>query len=173
MSKAFTKDEAWEEPIIPPRAPVPAGVPNYVTPRGLGFLRAELAALEADRHGLEVEHSDGDEYRRQLAILTVRMSDLSARIASAVVVDPRHQPRDAVRFGAMVTLRTMSGERAGEERRLEIVGVDEADAARGRITFTAPIARAILGRGVGDTAALDTPRGKELLQVVSIDYPAS
>jgi transcription elongation factor GreB len=172
VSKAFTKDEAWEEPIIPPRAPVPAGVPNYVTPRGLGLLRTELAALEADRHGLEAERSDGDEYRRQLAILTARMSDLTARIASAVVVDPRHQPRDAVRFGAMVTLRTMSGEHAPEERRLEIVGVDEADVARGRIAFTAPIARAILGRGVGDTAALDTPRGKELLQVVSIDYPA-
>jgi transcription elongation factor GreB len=46
------------------------------------------------------------------------------------------------------------------------------DEARGRIAFIAPIARAILGRGVGDTAVLDTPRGKELLQVVSIDYPA-
>ena len=100
MSKAFTKDEAWEEPIIPPRAPVPAGVTNYVTPRGLGLLRTELAALEADRHGLEAERSDGDEYRRQLAILAARMSDLTARIASAVVVDPRYQPRDAVRFGA-------------------------------------------------------------------------
>ena len=172
MSKAFTKDEAWEEPIIPPRAPVPAGVPNYVTPRGLGLLRTELAELEADRHGLEAERSDEDEYRRQLAILTVRMSDLTARIASAVVVEARHQSRDAVRFGAMVTLRTMSGEHAGEERQLEIVGVDEADVAHGRIAFTAPMARAILGRGVGDTAALDTPRGKELLQVVSIDYPA-
>ena len=48
------------------------------------------------------------------AILTARMSDLTARIASAVVVDPRHQPRDAVRFGAMVTLRTLSGEHARE-----------------------------------------------------------
>jgi transcription elongation factor GreB len=66
----------------------------------------------------------------------------------------------------------MSGEHADAERRLEIVGVDEADVAHGRIAFTAPMARAILGRGVGDTAALDSPRGKELLQVVSIDYPA-
>jgi transcription elongation factor GreB len=173
VSKAFTKDEAWEEPIIPPRAPVPAGVPNYVTLRGLELLRGELAALEADRRRLEAERSDGDEYRRRLTIVTARMGDLTARIASAVVVDPREQPRDAVRFGALVTLRTMSGGHVGEERRLEIVGVDEADASRGRIAFTAPIARAILGRGVGDTAALDTPRGKELLQVVSIDYPAS
>ena len=75
---------------------------------------------------------------------------------AAALVDPRLQPRDQVRFGASVTLRTVSGERAGEERRLEIVGIDEADAAHGRVAFTAPIARAILGREVGDTAALDT-----------------
>ena len=70
VSKAFTKDEAWEEPIIPSRAPVPAGVPNYVTPRGLRLLRAELAELEAERHRLEADRSDEVEYRRRLAILT-------------------------------------------------------------------------------------------------------
>ena len=75
-----------------------------------------------------------------------------------------------VRFGARVTLRTLSGERAGEEREIEIVGIDEADAAHGRVAFTAPIARAILGRRVGDTATMDTPRMKDLLEVVSIDY---
>jgi transcription elongation factor GreB len=170
VSKAFTKDEAWEDPIIPSRAPVPAGVPNYVTPRGLGLLRAELAELEAERHRLEADRSDEVEYRRRLAILTGRTSELAARIASAALVDPRGQPRDQVRFGASVTLRTVSGERAGVERRLEIVGIDEADAAHGRVAFTAPIARAILGREVGETVALDTPRGRNLLEVVSIDY---
>jgi transcription elongation factor GreB len=54
----------------------------------------------------------------------------------------------------------VGGEHAGEERRLAIVGIDEADVAHGRVAFTAPIARVILGRGVGDTAALDTPRGR-------------
>src|SRR6185369_2252173 len=88
VSKAFTKDEAWEEPIIPPRAPVPAGVPNYVTPRGLRLLRAELAALEVERHHLEADRSDELEYRRRLAILTGRTSELAARIASATLVDP-------------------------------------------------------------------------------------
>ena len=170
MSKAFTKDEAWEEPIIPPRVPVPAGVPNYVTPRGLRLLRAELAELEAERHHLEADRSDEAEYRRRLAIVTGRAGELAERIACAALVDPRLQPRDQVRFGASVTLRTASGERAGEERRLEIVGIDEADAAQGRVAFTAPIARAILGREVGETAALDTPRGRDLLEVVSIDY---
>jgi len=172
VRKAFTKDEAWEEPIIPPRPPVPSGVPNYVTPRGLGLLRAELTELEAERHRLDADRGDEVEYRRRMAILTGRTSDLTARIASAAVVDPRHQPRDVVRFGAIVTVRTVSGEHAGEERRLEIVGIDEADAAHGRVAFTVPIARVILGRKVGDTAALDTPRGKNLLQVMSIDYAA-
>ncbi len=171
MSKAFTKDEAWDEPIIPPRAPVPPGVVNYVTPRGLRLLLQELAGLEADRQGLEADRRDEAEYRRRLAIVTSRASELTARIASATLVDPRGQPRDRVRFGAVVMLRTLSGERAGEERRLEIVGIDEADVAHGRVTFVSPIARAILGCAVGDTAALSTPRGKELLEVVSIDYP--
>ena len=170
MSKAFTKDEAWEEPIIPPRAPVPAGVPNYVTPRGLRLLREELARLEAERHRAEADRADEGEYRRRLAIVSGRTSELSARIASAALVDPRGQPRDEVRFGASVTLRTVTGERAGEERRLEIVGIDEADAAHGRVAFTSPIARAILGRAVGDTAVLDTPRGRDVLEVVAIDY---
>ena len=172
MSKAFTKDEAWEEPIIPPRAPVPAGVPNYVTPRGLGLLRAELVQLDAERQRLDADRGDELDYRRRLAILSGRASELTARIASAELVDPSGQPRDVVRFGARVTLRTASGDREGEERRLEIVGIDEADAAHGRVAFTAPIARAILGRGVGDTAVLHSPRGQELLEVMSIDCAA-
>jgi len=172
VSKAFTKDEAWEEPIIPPRPPLPSGVPNYVTPRGLRLLHAELAQLEAERRRLDADRRDEVEYRRRLAILSGRTRDLTARIVSAAVVEPRHQPRNEVRFGAKVTLRTVSGEHTGEERRLEIVGIDEADAAHGRVAFTAPIARAILGRTVGDTTALDTPRGKDLLEVVSIGYAA-
>jgi hypothetical protein len=73
-----------------------------------------------------------------------------------------------MRCGASVTLRSVSGERAGEERSLEIVGIDEADAAHGRVAFTAPIARAILGREVGKKAAVDTPRDPYLLAGASI-----
>lgn len=172
VSKAFTKDDAWEDPVIPPRPPLPAGVPNFVTPRGLALLRAELDGLEAERQSLDAERSDEVENRRRRAIVASRLSDLAARIASAEVVDPGRQPHDTVRFGARVTLRTESGKRAGEERRLQIVGVDEADAAHGRVAFIAPIARAIIGLEAGETASLQTPRGEELLQVMSIEYPA-
>jgi transcription elongation factor GreB len=134
--------------------------------------QAVAGQLEEERQRLDADRRDEAEYRRRLAILGGRTSALTERIASAEVIDLRGQPRDEVRFGASVTLRSASGEREGQERRLEIVGIDEADAARGRVAFTAPIARAILGRSVGETTVLRTPRGQELLDVVSIDYAA-
>ncbi|MGH7291478.1 MAG: GreA/GreB family elongation factor, partial [Myxococcota bacterium] len=170
MSKAFTKDDAWEDPVVAPRAPLPDGVPNYVTPRGLRLLREELAELEGERQRLDGGDRDDLERRRRRAIAASRLSELHARLASAQVVEPSGQVPDRVRFGARVTLRTIDGERDGEERRLAIVGVDEADPAQGRVAFTAPIARAVLGRAVGDTAGLRTPRGEEQLEIVAVDY---
>jgi transcription elongation factor GreB len=168
MSKAFTKDDADEPPLIPPRAPLPEGVPNYVTPRGLALLRAELAELEDERHRLAEGDEEDAERRRRQIVVNARLADLSARLARAEPVDPAQQPHDRVRFGAHVTLRTESG----EERRFQIVGVDEANAAEGRVAFTAPIARAILGCEVGDSASLRTPRGEESLEILSIAYDA-
>jgi len=171
VSKAFTKDEAWEEPVVAPRAPLPDGVPNYVTPRGLALLRAELADLDAQAAQLDATQSDDDERRRQLTVVGKKRSDLVARVASAQLVDPRRQPHDdTVRFGATVTLRALDGERSGEERRFTIVGVDEADAAHGRVAFVAPIARAVLGSEVGEEVSLDTADGEELLEIVAVDY---
>ena len=170
MSKAFTKDDAPETPLVVPRAPLPPGVPNYVTPRGLALLRSELAALEAERSRVSSDVDDDAERLRRLAIAAGRMSELAARIASAQLVDPRAQSHDVVRFGATVTLRTLSGDRPGEERRLTIVGVDEADAAGGRVAFLAPIARAVLGLAVGETATLRTAGGEEALEVTAIEY---
>lgn len=170
MSRAFVKDDTPEDPpLVPPRPPLPAGVANYVTPRGLALLRAERDALEAERARLHAAPAD-DGRKRDLAVVAGRLADLDARLSSAKVVDPAGQPRDEVRFGATVTLRTLGGERPGEERRLTLVGVDEASAAEGRVAFTAPIARAILGKRVGETATLRTARGEERLEVVAIAY---
>lgn len=170
MSKAFTSEEAWEEPIVPPRVAIPDGVVNYVTPRGLRLLREEMAGLEAERQRLDGDRRDELEYRHRASIIAGRANDLAERIASAVLVEPRRQPKDRVRFGAAVTLHATSGERAGEERRIVIVGLDEADPSEGRVAFVSPIARALLGRAVGDTATVQTPRGVELLEVTSIEY---
>ncbi len=165
MSRAFTKEESSGGPVlIPPRAPLPAGATNYVTPRGLALLHAERDDLEAERAALDAL-ADEDERKRALAVNTGRLADLNTRIASARVV--RHDPPpDEVRFGATVTLAA----EGGDERRFTIVGVDEAAAAPDRIAFLAPVARAVTGRRVGDAVTLHTPRGDEALTVTAIRY---
>lgn len=171
MSRAFAKEGDVEGPlVVPPRASLPPGVPNYVTARGLDLLRAERAELEAERARIDADHRDEAERTRRLNYTATRLADLSARIASARLVEPENQPQDEVRFGATVTLRTRSGDQPGEERRFTIVGVDEASAEEGRVAFTAPIARAILGKRVGEAATLRTPRGEEVLEVTAITY---
>lgn len=166
-SKAFTNEETPDEPIVvPPRPPLPAGVPNYVTARGLELLRCELAELEAERARLGTATSDEAERTRRLALNAGRLADLSRRVASARLVDPRLQPQDEVRFGATVSLRTQNG----EIRRYRIVGVDEAAPAEGRIAFLAPLAGAILGLRVGDAATLQTASGEQVLEVDAITY---
>jgi transcription elongation factor GreB len=164
VSKAFTKDEAPEAVILPARAPLPAGVPNYVTPRGLRLLRAELDALERARAAREGDAGEGQAAR--LGLITARLKELLGRVHSAVVVEPRAGPLDQVRLGATVVVR----DRTGCELRFHIVGVDEADGKTGRIAFVAPFARALLGRRVGDVAGVQTPRGEDELEVVAIAY---
>ncbi len=171
MSKAFMRDDASETPlVVPPRAPLPPGTPNYVTARGLEQLRDELGTLEAERIRRTADRDDDGDRGRALAVLVARVNELSARIAGARVVDPRDQPHDEVRFGATVTLRTVEGAAAGEERTVQIVGVDEADAAAGRVAFVAPIARAVLGLRLGETATLALARGQEIIEVTGIAY---
>jgi transcription elongation factor GreB len=165
VSKAFTKDDAPDEPlVVPSRPPLPAGVPNYATARGLASLRAELARLHEERVALDVASPALDRAQTRVALGT-RIHELEERIASVVVVDASAHPRDEVRFGARVTVQ---GETGGE-RHYEIVGVDEANAAEGRVAFVAPLARALLGKRVGDTVTLRTPRGEEELEVVAIE----
>lgn len=166
VSKAFTKDDASDAPlVVPARRPLPEGVTNYVTPRGLALLREELARLRSERGSLESRSADPDG-PRELAAAVARMEELEDRLASAQLVEAGEPstPRDQVRFGATVTVRSESG----SDRTYQIVGVDEADIASGRVAFVAPLASALLGKGVGDVVTLRTPRGEEELEVISI-----
>ena len=157
MSKAFTSEETTEPaPVVRPRAPLPDGVPNYVTERGLALLREELAALHAERA------NDGTP---EAAALAQRRARLEERLASAELVAPPAQITDVVRFGASVAVEGGDG-----PRRYRIVGVDEAEPASGRIAFTSPLARALLGKRVGDTARLHAPRGDQELEIVAVEY---
>ncbi len=168
MSRGFVKeDDALPPPVVPPRAPLPTGVPNYVTPRGLRLLRAELTALEAERGQLDVKAQDAQARTQLLLVLNGRISALTARLTGARVVALQNPPPPDVRFGATVQLRPVAG---GATRELTIVGVDEADADQGLIAFTAPIARAVLGHRTGQRLTLRAAGGAEELEVVSITY---
>lgn len=155
------KEETAELPLVVPRAPLPEGIPNYVTPRGLALLRAERAALEAAR-----PHASGPEDAAAVASYQARLGALDGRIHSAVLLDPETLPHDEVRFSAVVSLRGPEGQR----RRYRIVGVDEAEPKAGRIAFTAPLAAELTGKRVGDAVMLRSPGGEAEYEITAIDY---
>jgi transcription elongation factor GreB len=163
VSKAFTKDDDTAPPrFVRSRVPLPPGTPNYVTARGLAALRDERVQLDAERARREAA---GD--TSAVAAVAARIADLDGRIGGAVVVPaPAPEAKETIRFGARVTV----GGEAGSERRYQIVGVDEADAASGRIAFTAPLARALLGRRVGEIAQLSTGHGEESWLIRAVAY---
>ena len=178
MSRGFTReDDAQTPPIIPPRAALPPGTPNYVTPHGLELLRAELATLEAGRAQAEANHDHATDRTHRLSLHNGRLALLTERLGSAKVVDSAGQPAKEVRFGATVTLRTVRGGSqnpasapVGSERKFTIVGVDEADVALGKVAFVAPIARAVLGAKLKQLVSLRLGPQEEMVEVMAIRY---
>jgi transcription elongation factor GreB len=161
---------------------LPPGTPFYMTPAGHEALRAELRKLWDEERPKVVEivswaaglgdRSENADYqygKRRLRQIDSRVRFLRKRLERVQVVDPAAQTRrDQVFFGATVTYARASDD---AEVTITIVGVDEADSAAGRISWVAPIARALLGARVGDTRRLRTPAGAEEIEVVAIAYP--
>ena len=126
MSRGFVKEGDQEEtPIIPPRAALPPGATNYVTPQGMELLQAERSQLEDERATLPT--TDEQQRRVELGVINGKLDLLNERIASARILDPSTQPKDEVRFGATVTYKISS---APKPQTFQIVGVDEADIAK-------------------------------------------
>jgi transcription elongation factor GreB len=143
VSKAFTKESDIDEPALGTDGPdlrLPAGARNYVTAEGLADLKRELGTLQ----------ESNDPTRERLR----RLRYLQLRIETAELVAPSSDA--VVRFGATVRVR----DDEGAEREYRIVGVDEADPARGRISWVAPLARALLGAKAGDVVTWRPPRGR-------------
>ncbi len=162
-------------------APIPAGTPFYMTPSGYAAIQEELRKLWYDERTKVVEivswaaslgdRSENADYqygKRRLREIDRRVRFLRKRVDAAEVVDPAAQTRrDKVFFGATVTYARPDD----SETTVMIVGSEEADADHGRISWLAPIARALLGKGVGDMARVILPTGPEELEVVAIRYP--
>ena len=161
---------------------LPPGTPFYMTPAGAEALRAELRRLWDEERPKVVEvvswaaglgdRSENADYqygKRRLRQIDGRVRFLRKRLERVQVVDPAAPAkRDQVFFGATVTYARTSDD---AEVTIMIVGVDEADADAGRISWVAPVARALLGARVGDIRRLRTPAGPEEIEVVDIRYP--
>jgi transcription elongation factor GreB len=171
MSRAFTNEDAdVGEVMIPPRAPLPPGAINYVTPFGLTLLEDERTALEARKADLSAGERQNHDRIRQLTIINGQLRLLADRLATARVIDPSTQPADEVRFGACVRVQFLDGPMAGKEQDIRIVGVDESGHTPERIAFTAPIARALTGAREGDDVELSPEHGKRSFRIVGISY---
>ncbi|TXF88758.1 transcription elongation factor GreA [Neolewinella aurantiaca] len=167
MSRGFVKESDQEElPLIPERAPLPSGTTNYVTPAGLTALEKERAELEAAKDTTPTENED--EHRRALTVLDGKLALLQKRIATARVINPDSQPANEVRFGATVKMRM--GGPSGRIQEFQIVGVDEANVKAKKIAFTAPIAKAITGLWVGESADFRLGGENRKLEVLEIRY---
>jgi transcription elongation factor GreB len=167
MSRGFVKeDDAQTPPLVPPRAALPPGTPNYVTLSGLEQLRQELVLLEAERALAEADRTNDTDRTFRLSLLNGRLALLAERLASARLVDPAAQPPGEVRFGATVRLRGQGG----AERVFTIVGVDEADVAAGKIGFVAPLARVLIGARPGQVVTLPLGGKAEEVEVLSVSY---
>jgi transcription elongation GreA/GreB family factor len=138
MSRAFTR-ESDDDPGTLPERPV-SSHPNLVTPNGLAAIEARLRALESER---AAARASGDSAQRARIERDLRY--FTQRLATARVVAPAAAP-DRVRFGVEVTLRN-----DGVEQSFRLVGEDEADAARGLLSWASPLGQALLGHEPGDT----------------------
>lgn len=182
MNKAFVKEsDNDDEDGVPEAQSLPAGTRNYMTPQGYAQLRDELAHLMnverpsvvqivswAASNGDRSENGDYLYGKKRLREIDRRMRFLTKRLDIAEVVDPGLQPnRDQIFFGATVLYM----DRAGEERTVTIVGVDEAEPLAGRISWISPVARALIKAREGDTVTLRTPGGVEELEILEVHYP--
>ena len=154
--------------------------PRYITPDGIARIRAEYAELFGVERPKIVEtvswaaslgdRSENADYlygKKRLREIDRRLAHLSRIMKAAKVVDPAAQSTDQVRFGATVELADEDDNR----RTVTIVGDDETDASAGRIGWSAPIARALIGAKVGEERIVRLPAGEKSYEVISIGYP--
>jgi transcription elongation factor GreB len=176
MSKAFTRESEAEEELEIPPAPVPAK--NYISPAGYARLKAELKALVeverpevtrvvswAAKNGDRSENGDYLYGKKRLREIDRRVRFLIKRLEAAEVVDSAGRDSDQVFFGSSVVIKTKT-----DQKTITIVGVDETDTSKGRISWISPVAKALIKAREGDTVTLKTPGGVEQLEILEVRY---
>src|SRR5579872_6736009 len=125
------------------------------------------AIAEAREHGDLAENAEYHAARDRQSFIEGRVMELEDKLARAEVIDLSKLSGSLVKFGARVTL---ADEESDEEQTFQIVGEDEADVSRGRLSVTSPLARALIGKGKGDSVEVATPRGAKSYEVVTVDF---
>lgn len=167
MSRGFVKEEDQEEvPMVPPRADLPEGAINYVTQVGMDELLGERERLITERDGLD--NTNEKEKRITTNYINAKLQLLNNRILTAKIVDLSTQPQNEVRFGAVVTLKIGSDKNL---QHYQIVGVDEADISKRKISFLSPIAKLLTDKQVGDIAVLKLAKEDRSFKIMNIEYP--
>lgn len=164
MSRAFVKeDDAGTQEA---RVDLPMSEhPNFVTPAGLEMLRDRVKEFEDERARLR-EHEAELAAQSHLPRVEQELRYWEERLRTAILVDPARQPRDKVAFGARVTVE----DEDGKKHDYTIVGEDEAEPQKGKVSYVSPLARALDGAAVGDLITWKRPAGDQELEVVAIDY---
>lgn len=153
MSRGFVKEGDQEEiPMVLPRAFLPKGTPNYVTKEGLDLLCEEMESLKK-------EWSDAGSNYVTKNFLDAKMRLLSERINTAILIDIKKSDPDVVSFGSFVKYN---------DKVIRIVGVDEADASKGLVSFISPIAKALIGKKKGDKFEIRVPKGTEIIEIKDV-----
>lgn len=151
-----------------------------MTPSGYKALEAELkerktvirpqiveAIAVAREHGDLKENAEYHAAKEQQSFNEGRIKELEGALGAAQVIDPAQFTGKSIKFGAKVVI---VDEQTDEERSLQIVGEYESNADKGLISITSPIAKALIGKSVGDSVAVTTPRGKVGYEVLEVNY---
>jgi transcription elongation factor GreB len=166
MSRGFVKEDDQEEiPIVPPRADLPEGIVNYVTQTGIDELLNEKQELINEKENMEI--ADENERRIALNHINAKLQLLNNRISTAKIVDLNTQPNNEIRFGALVTLKI--GGKTNLQQ-YQIVGVDEADISKGKISFISPIARILINKKVGEKPVLILANEDRIFEIMAVVY---
>jgi transcription elongation factor GreA len=125
------------------------------------------AIAEARTHGDLSENAEYHAARERQSFIEGRLMELEDRVARAEVIDTSKLSGSVIKFGATVTL---ADEETDEEQTFRIVGEDEADVKGGMLSVSSPLARALIGKGKGDSVEVSTPRGAKSYEVVTVAF---
>jgi transcription elongation factor GreA len=124
------------------------------------------AIAEARAHGDLSENAEYHAAREKQGMTEARIKDLEAMLGTAEVIEPPTSG-DRITFGSTVRLEDESG----KEVSYQIVGSEESDPTRGRISILAPLARTLIGKKVGDTVTVQLPAGKKTFEILAANFP--